>query len=168
MGIVCNALDASGLDPPRLQLEITESVMLDETDGNLRTLQELRHLGVKIAMDDFGTGYSSPGYLGSFPFDKIKVDRSFVSDLPEGKGSLAILRAVVGIGRSLGIRTTVEGVETQEQLHAVNAEGFDEAQGYLFSRPLPAPEFPGLLTDWELLTVVGLPAESGPSGKVTC
>jgi EAL domain-containing protein (putative c-di-GMP-specific phosphodiesterase class I) len=91
-------------------------------------------------MDDFGTGYSSLGYLRSFPFDKIKVDRGFVSDLPDGKESLAIVRAVAGIGRSLGITTTVEGVETKEQLDAVNAEGFDEAQGYLFSKPLPATE----------------------------
>nr|WP_097170089.1 EAL domain-containing protein [Rhizobium sp. AN5] len=119
--------------------------MLDENDSNLRTLQELRALGVKIAMDDFGTGYSSLGYLRSFPFDKIKVDRSFISDLPNGKESLAIVRAVAGIGRSLGITTTVEGVETQEQLDAVNAEGFDEAQGYLFSKPVPAHEIAAAL-----------------------
>ncbi|MCJ8521462.1 diguanylate cyclase (GGDEF)-like protein/PAS domain S-box-containing protein [Pseudorhizobium tarimense] len=143
--IVSDALEASGLAPSRLQLEITESVMLDENEANLHILQELRHLGVKIAMDDFGTGYSSLGYLRSFPFDKIKVDRGFISDLPEGKESLAIVRAVAGIGRSLGITTTVEGVETQEQLDAVNAEGFDEAQGYLFSRPVPAADIPDIL-----------------------
>jgi diguanylate cyclase (GGDEF)-like protein/PAS domain S-box-containing protein len=143
--IVSDALEASGLGPSRLQLEITESVMLDENEANLRILQELRRLGVKIAMDDFGTGYSSLGYLRSFPFDKIKVDRGFISDLPEGKESLAIVRAVAGIGRSLGITTTVEGVETRAQLDAVNAEGFDEAQGYLFSRPVPAAEIPEIL-----------------------
>ncbi|MCF6371308.1 PAS domain S-box protein [Rhizobium halophilum] len=143
--IVSDALEASALAPSRLQLEITESVMLDENEANLRILQELRRLGVKIAMDDFGTGYSSLGYLRSFPFDKIKVDRGFISDLPEGKESLAIVRAVAGIGRSLGITTTVEGVETQEQLDAVNAEGFDEAQGYLFSRPVPAADIPDIL-----------------------
>lgn len=137
---VADVLQTTRLPPARLQLEITESVMLDENDTNLRTLQELRALGVKIAMDDFGTGYSSLGYLRSFPFDKIKVDRGFISDLPNGKESLAIVRAVAGIGRSLGITTTVEGVETQAQLDAVNAEGFDEAQGYLFSRPVPAHE----------------------------
>jgi diguanylate cyclase (GGDEF)-like protein/PAS domain S-box-containing protein len=137
---VADVLQTTGLPPARLQLEITESVMLDENDTNLRMLQELRALGVKIAMDDFGTGYSSLGYLRSFPFDKIKVDRGFISDLPNGKESLAIVRAVAGIGRSLGITTTVEGVETQEQLDVVNAEGFDEAQGYLFSRPVPKDE----------------------------
>lgn len=143
--IVAEVLQKTGLSPDRLQLEITESVMLDENDSNLRTLQELRALGVKIAMDDFGTGYSSLGYLRSFPFDKIKVDRGFISDLPNGKESLAIVRAVAGIGRSLGITTTVEGVETQEQLDAVNAEGFDEAQGYLFSKPVPAHEIAAAL-----------------------
>ena len=145
VGTVADALKASDLPSSRLQLEITESVMLDENDANLKILQQLRILGVRIAMDDFGTGYSSLGYLRSFPFDKIKVDRGFIGDLPDGKESLAIVRAVAGIGRSLGITTTVEGVETQEQLDAVNAEGFDEAQGYLFSRPLPAAEIPGIL-----------------------
>jgi diguanylate cyclase (GGDEF)-like protein/PAS domain S-box-containing protein len=136
--VITKALHESGLSPSRLQLEITESVLLDEDDTNLVTLQQIRQLGVKIAMDDFGTGYSSLSYLRSFRFDKIKVDRSFISDLPNGRESLAIVRAVASIGRSLGITTTVEGVETATQLDAVNIEGFDEAQGYLFSRPLPA------------------------------
>jgi diguanylate cyclase (GGDEF)-like protein/PAS domain S-box-containing protein len=138
--VVKNSLRDSGIAAARLQLEITESVLLDEVDANLRTLQQIRQLGVKIAMDDFGTGYSSLGYLRSFPFDKIKVDRSFISDLPNGRESLAIVRAVASIGRSLGITTTVEGVETHAQLDAVNVEGFDEAQGYLFARPILASE----------------------------
>ncbi|VVE59413.1 diguanylate cyclase [Pandoraea sputorum] len=142
---VADALARSGLAAARLQLEITESVMLDESDANLRTLQALRRLGVKIVMDDFGTGYSSFGYLRRFPFDKIKVDQSFVGDLPEGRESLAVVRAVAGIGRSLGITTAVEGVETQAQLDAVSAEGFDEVQGYLFSNPVPAAEVGALL-----------------------
>jgi len=142
---VSRSLEASGLAPTRLQLEITESVMLDDEENNLRTLQQIRRLGVTIAMDDFGTGYSSLGYLRSFPFDKIKVDRGFINDLPEGRESLAIIRAVAGIGRSLGITTTVEGVETKAQLDAVSAEGFNEAQGYLFSRPVPASEVSKLL-----------------------
>jgi diguanylate cyclase (GGDEF)-like protein/PAS domain S-box-containing protein len=136
--VVRDTLKESGLDASRLQIEVTESVLLDETDSNLHVLQEIRALGAKIAMDDFGTGYSSLGYLRTFPFDKIKVDRGFITDLPTGKESLAIIRAVAGIGRTLGITTTVEGVETQVQLDAINAEGFDEAQGYLFARPLPA------------------------------
>lgn len=137
---VVSALRASGLAPERLQLEITESVLLDPTDRNVGVLQELRAVGVKIVMDDFGTGYSSLGYLRSFPFDKIKVDRSFIRDLPDAREALAILKAVAGLGRSLDMRTTVEGVETQAQLDCAMAEGVDEAQGYFFSRPLPAEE----------------------------
>jgi EAL domain-containing protein (putative c-di-GMP-specific phosphodiesterase class I) len=135
---VCTILDGAGLEASRLQLEITESVMLDECSGNLQILNAIQQLGVKIAIDDFGTGYSSLGYLRTFPFDKIKVDRSFVADLPGSKESLAIVRAVAAIGRSLGIITTVEGVEHQNQLDLITAEGFDEAQGYLIARPLPA------------------------------
>ncbi|ULB10285.1 EAL domain-containing protein [Cereibacter azotoformans] len=137
--VVVSALRASGLPPERLQLEITESVLLDPTDRNITVLQELRAVGVKIVMDDFGTGYSSLGYLRSFPFDKIKVDRSFIRDLPHAREALAILKAVAGLGRSLDMRTTVEGVETQAQLDCAIAEGVDEAQGFFFSRPLPAP-----------------------------
>ncbi len=146
VGVVAAALASSGIDPARLQLEITESVLLDESEHNLELLQELRSLGVKIAMDDFGTGYSSLGYLRSFPFDKIKVDRAFIRDLPSGKESLAVVKAVAGLGHSLGITTTVEGVETEDQLNAVNREGFDEAQGYLFAQPLPASEISKLIT----------------------
>ncbi|MBB5574904.1 EAL domain-containing protein (putative c-di-GMP-specific phosphodiesterase class I) [Rhizobium paranaense] len=142
---VADALSASGLAPARLQVEITESVLLDESEHNLHVLQELRGLGVKIAMDDFGTGYSSLGYLRSFPFDKIKVDQAFVRDLPHGKESLAIVRAVAGLGESLGITTTIEGIETEDQLAIVNAEGFHEVQGYIFSRPLPASEVSKLI-----------------------
>lgn len=142
--VIRNALDASALSPSRLQLEITESVLLGSDDKNLRTLQQIRQLGVKIAMDDFGTGYSSLGYLRSFPFDKIKVDRSFIADLPDRK-SLAIMRAVAGIGKSLGIATTVEGVETEAQLQIIRQEGFDEAQGYLFARPVPASQVRGVI-----------------------
>jgi diguanylate cyclase (GGDEF)-like protein/PAS domain S-box-containing protein len=142
--VIRNALDASALSPSRLQLEITESVLLGSDDKNLRTLQQIRQLGVKIAMDDFGTGYSSLGYLRSFPFDKIKVDRSFIADLPDRK-SLAIIRAVAGIGKSLGIATTVEGVETEAQLQIIRQEGFDEAQGYLFARPVPASQVRGVI-----------------------
>uniref|UniRef100_UPI003F4943C4 putative bifunctional diguanylate cyclase/phosphodiesterase n=1 Tax=Ensifer adhaerens TaxID=106592 RepID=UPI003F4943C4 len=142
---VSTILNDSGLDAARLQLEITESVLLNECEGNLQTLKEIRQLGVKVAIDDFGTGYSSLGYLRTFRFDKIKVDRSFVADLPGSNECLAILKAVAAIGRSLGIVTTVEGVENQNQLELVKAEGFDEAQGYLIARPLPASQALGLL-----------------------
>ena len=142
---VAKALALSGLEAGRLQLEITESVLLDDSVANLAVLHELHDLGVSIAMDDFGTGYSSLGYLRSFPFDKIKVDREFIRDLPDGRESLAVLRAVSGLAQSLGIMTTVEGVETDAQLTAVQAEGFNEAQGFLFSRPLQVADVRALL-----------------------
>jgi EAL domain-containing protein (putative c-di-GMP-specific phosphodiesterase class I) len=124
-------------------------VLLDDSSANLAALRELRQLGVRVAMDDFGTGYSSLGYLRSFPFDKIKVDREFIKDLPHNRESMAVLRAVAGLGQSLGITTTVEGVETPEQLAAVRAEGFGEAQGYLFSRPLCAVDLKAYLASKE-------------------
>jgi diguanylate cyclase (GGDEF)-like protein/PAS domain S-box-containing protein len=137
---VVNALAYSQLPPNRLELEITESVLLGETDANLATLHQLRKIGVSISMDDFGTGYSSLSYLRCFPFDKIKIDRSFVKELSERPDCVAIIRAVAGLGLSLGIATTAEGIETTEQLERVRAEGCTEVQGYLFSPPRPASE----------------------------
>src|SRR5262249_18160834 len=132
------ALAQSGLRPGRLELEITESVLLAENEPTLRTLHELRQLGVRISMDDFGTGYSSLSYLRSFPFDKIKIDQSFVQDLSKRGDSLAIVKAVIGLGQSLGMATTAEGVETADQLDLVREQGCSEVQGYFFSPPLPA------------------------------
>lgn len=129
VGIVNQAVIASGLEPSRLELEITESVLLQHDDPNLMTLHRLREMGVRISMDDFGTGYSSLSYLRSFPFDKIKIDRSFVQGLSNDGGSVAIVRAVTGLSRSLGITTTAEGVETDEQLHCLVREGCHEVQG---------------------------------------
>lgn len=137
IAMVQEALAASGLAAHRLQLEITESVLLQDNVANLTTLHALRELGVKIAMDDFGTGYSSLGYLRRFPFDKIKIDRSFVGDLPDGAESHAIVSAVIGLGHSLCIATTAEGIETREQLERLRDRGCTEGQGYLFSRPVP-------------------------------
>jgi EAL domain-containing protein (putative c-di-GMP-specific phosphodiesterase class I) len=143
---VFSALATSGLSPGRLELEITESVLLQDDDATLTTLHRLRALGVRIALDDFGTGYSSLSYLRSFPFDKIKIDRCFVTDLSRtGDDSLAILRAVAGLGSSLGIATTAEGVETEEQLARVRQEGCTEMQGFLFSPPVPVGEIERLL-----------------------
>jgi diguanylate cyclase (GGDEF)-like protein/PAS domain S-box-containing protein len=142
---VIAALAHSGLSPLRLELEITESVFLAETAANLATLHQLRELGVRISMDDFGTGYSSLSYLRSFPFDKIKIDRSFVSDLAERPDCGAIVRAISGLGRSLNITTTAEGVETAEQLEWLRAEGCNEVQGFLFSSARPAAEIESLL-----------------------
>ena len=132
---VINALATSGLPADRLELEITELVLLQDNEGAFAILHQLRDLGIKIAMDDFGTGYSSLGYLRSFPFDKIKIDQSFIRDLPAKEDSVAIVRAVVGLSSSLGITTTAEGVETKEQLASLTSEGCNEFQGFFFRRP---------------------------------
>jgi diguanylate cyclase (GGDEF)-like protein/PAS domain S-box-containing protein len=142
---VISALAHSRLPALRLELEITESVLLGETEANLATLHQLREIGARISMDDFGTGYSSLSYLRSFPFDKIKIDRSFVRELVERPDCVAIIRAVAGLGASLGIATTAEGVETAEQLERLRREGCTEVQGFLFSPPRPACELAALM-----------------------
>ena len=142
---VISALAHSGLSPLRLELEITETVFLAETEANLTILHQLRELGVSISMDDFGTGYSSLSYLRSFPFDKIKIDRSFIKDLAERSDCVAIVRAISSLGRSLNITTTAEGVETMGQLDWLRAEGCDQVQGFLFSAARPAAEVEQLL-----------------------
>ncbi|AWN47444.1 hypothetical protein DK419_14890 [Methylobacterium terrae] len=136
--VVIAALRDAGLDPRRLELEITEGVLLQDSESTLAILHRLKRLGVRIAMDDFGTGYSSLGYLRAFPFDKIKIDRSFVADLSVRPDALAIVRAVTTLADSLGMTTTAEGVETEEQLAHLRAAGCTEVQGYLISRPVPA------------------------------
>jgi diguanylate cyclase (GGDEF)-like protein/PAS domain S-box-containing protein len=143
---VKDALKASGLPAHRLELEITESVLLQNSEATLAVLHELRGFGVRISLDDFGTGYSSLSYLRSFPFDKIKIDRSFITELATREDSMAIVRAVTGLGKSLGIVTTAEGVETDAQFDLLRQEGCTQAQGYLFSRPRPAAEVENMLT----------------------
>lgn len=135
---VVSALDETGLRPARLELEITESVLLSDSRQNLQILHALRDLGIRIAMDDFGTGYSSLSNLRSFPFSKIKMDRSFTAGIETDPGSLAIARAVMGLGSGFNLVTTAEGVETAEQLARLRAEEFSEAQGYLIAKPMPA------------------------------
>jgi EAL domain-containing protein (putative c-di-GMP-specific phosphodiesterase class I) len=142
---VMSALAASGLSAKRLELEITEFVLLQDSDATLAILHELRGLGVRISMDDFGTGYSSLNYLRKFPFDKIKIDQSFIIDMLHRNDSLVIVRAVIAMGNALGIATTAEGVETTEQFEQLKLEGCTEVQGYLFSPPRPAAEVKGLL-----------------------
>jgi diguanylate cyclase (GGDEF)-like protein len=146
---VMSALAASGLRPDRLELEITETVLMHNNDATLAMLHQLRSLGVRISMDDFGTGYSSLSYLRSFPFDKIKIDQTFVRDLVEKPDSIAIIRAVARLGHSFGMTTTAEGVETQEQLDQMRAEGCTEVQGYFYSKPLPAGEIARLLSGFQ-------------------
>ncbi len=145
LNAVASALSISGLTPGRLELEITETVMLQETDATLATLHELRKLGVRIAMDDFGTGYSSLSYLRRFPFDRIKIDQSFVRDLGKRNDCRAIIRAVTSLSSELGIQTTAEGVETQEQLDTLAGIGCTEVQGYLFSAAVSGADVPDLL-----------------------
>ncbi len=140
MQVIVSALAASGLAPTRLEIEITESVLLHNKEATLAVLHQLRALGIRIAMDDFGTGYSSLTYLQSFPFDKIKIDRSFVKNITEDSSSLTIVRAVAALANGMGMTATAEGVETAEQLHSIASEGCTEMQGFLFSRPLPAAE----------------------------
>lgn len=143
---VKQALATSGLAAHRLELEITESVLLQDSDATLGILHRLHALGVHIAMDDFGTGYSSLSYLRRFPFDKIKIDQSFVRNLAHEKGGIEIVRAVVGLGKALGMKVLAEGVETSEQRDMLQIEGCDELQGYLFSKPRPVQDVQGMIT----------------------
>ncbi len=141
---VITALAVSGLEPERLELEITETVMLDETHSILAILHRIRDLGVGIAMDDFGTGYSSLNYLRRFPFSKVKIDRSFVEGLGQGGDCDAIVAAITDLCSTLGMIALAEGVETEDQLQRLRAANCREAQGYLFSPPRPVSEVPAL------------------------
>jgi diguanylate cyclase (GGDEF)-like protein len=133
---VQKALTLSGLDPARLELEVTESLWIQDTDVVLEQLMRLREMGISIALDDFGTGYSSLTYLWKFPFDKVKIDRSFVMEMESDPKAAAIVRTIVALGRTLNLTITAEGVETQAQARDLREAGYDQAQGYLFGRPL--------------------------------
>jgi diguanylate cyclase (GGDEF)-like protein len=143
--LAMSALASSGLPAARLELEITESVLLQDESNTLAILHQLRDIGVQISMDDFGTGYSSLAYLRNFPFDRIKIDRSFVRDMLTRQDCRAIVRAVIGLAKSLDITTIIEGIETREQFEAAKAEGCDLGQGYLFSKPMPEPNIAAFL-----------------------
>jgi EAL domain-containing protein (putative c-di-GMP-specific phosphodiesterase class I) len=161
---VTDALSETKLPAERLELEITESVLLSNNNGTLATLHALRGLGARIAMDDFGTGYSSLSYLRSFPFDKIKIDQSFIHDLDAGEGaSNSIIKAIIDICRSMGMTTNAEGVETQAQFEELRLEGCDEVQGYLFSKPVPQAEIPELIRRLANLKSIGPQVASIPA-----
>ena len=147
---VINAIASAGIASRKLELEITETALLDDSEETLSLLEQLHDVGVTIAMDDFGTGYSSLAYLRMFPFDKIKIDRSFVSGATNDESGSAIIRAISGLGRSLRLATTAEGVETEEQLELVKAEGCTEAQGYLFGAAIRADEISAFLLRTQL------------------
>ncbi len=143
---ILSALAESGLDPRRLELEITESVMLDAHGSALAMLQTLRGIGVRVALDDFGIGYSLLGYLRSFPFDRIKIDQSFVRGASNDPVGHAIVRAIASLGQSLGMTTVAEGVETDEQMARITADGCTDVQGYLISRPMSPEHIDGFLS----------------------
>lgn len=154
LSLVMDVLKQSGLPAKRLELEITETLLLEKSSQVLATLHALRALGVRISMDDFGTGYSSLSYLRSFPFDKIKIDQSFVRDLAANRDAQAIVRSIISLGMGLGVTITAEGVETEAELSCLRAEGCHEGQGFLFSRARPNAEIISLLkaqrgTDFE-------------------
>ena len=146
---VAELLARTGMKPAQLELEITETLLLQGNESNLQVLRDLRQLGIKIALDDFGTGYSSLGYLQQFPFDKIKIDRSFVQEVTVREESKAVIRAVVGLGHSLNMRITAEGVESREQLDSIAAKGCDEVQGYFFSKAVAATDVTALIAEIE-------------------
>lgn len=143
-----DAMAAAALPPGGLELEITESMVMHSPERAVTTMNRLRELGITVSIDDFGTGYSSLGYLKRFPIDNVKVDRSFIKDLPQDADDAAITRAVIAMAQSLRIRVIAEGVETREQLDFLREHGCDECQGYYLSRPLPAAEFALLLRTW--------------------
>jgi EAL domain-containing protein (putative c-di-GMP-specific phosphodiesterase class I) len=138
---VVSALSQTGLQPTLLELELTESMLIDDTENVLTTVQRLKALGVKFSIDDFGTGYSSLAYLKRFAVDKLKIDRSFVKDLADDPEDAAIVRAIIQMAHGLGLKTVAEGVENATLLDYLRAQHCDEAQGYFFSKPIPADEF---------------------------
>ncbi len=150
--IVLQALTQSGLDPQRLELEITESLFIENVETTLASLHSLRNMGVRVALDDFGTGYSSLSYLRSFPFDKIKIDRSFIEDLLAHKGATAIIKSITSLAEALGMETTAEGVESIDQLDILREQGCNQIQGYYFSRPVPEAQVSAMLAGSSVLS----------------
>jgi EAL domain-containing protein (putative c-di-GMP-specific phosphodiesterase class I) len=157
---VAKLLEASGCDPSSMTLEITENALLQDANAALHSIRALKDLGVHLAIDDFGTGYSALSYLRRFPVDSIKVDRSFIRELPDDRGAVAIVKAICTLGHALEMDVVVEGVERTDQLACVRSLGADHAQGYYFARPLPAHEVPAVLPAG---TFAGYLARAAPS-----
>jgi EAL domain-containing protein (putative c-di-GMP-specific phosphodiesterase class I) len=155
-GLVHRVLLETGLNPDRLELEITEGALIGDFSRAVSILRRLKALGVRIAMDDFGTGYSSLSYLQAFPFDKIKIDRSFIGNLSDNPQSATIVRAVIGLARGLDLPVVAEGVETHDQLAFLTKESCDEVQGFLIGRPRPIDDYCGLTDPTSLSTSYAL------------
>ena len=143
--LVRSILEETGLDPSHLDLEITENMVMNHLSAAVAAMERLKAMGIHLSIDDFGTGYSSLSYLKRFPITLLKIDKSFVRDLPQNAGDAAIARAILSLARNLGLRVVAEGVETIEQLHFMRRHGCHEIQGYLFSKPLPGREMTRLL-----------------------
>ena len=143
--VLCQAMRDSGLPARQLVIELTESILMDDAAAGLAQMHELKTLGVTLSIDDFGTGYSSLSYLKQFPLDELKIDRSFVMDLPGRDADVAIARTVVDLGHRLGMSVTAEGVETLAQLHCLQQQGCDTYQGFLYSKPLAGEQFARIL-----------------------
>jgi predicted signal transduction protein with EAL and GGDEF domain len=161
VGLVHSVLLESGLSPSRLELEITEGVLIDDFARAVSILRRLKALGVRIAMDDFGSGYSSLSYLQSFPFDKIKIDRTFIANLERSPQSAAIIRAVIGLGHGLAMPVLAEGVETKDQLAFLSREACSEIQGYLIGHPCPIDDYAELVGRRPVVAVVSEAARGG-------
>jgi EAL domain-containing protein (putative c-di-GMP-specific phosphodiesterase class I) len=149
-------LDETGLPASQLELELTESTLLEDIDTVVQTLRQLKALGVALSMDDFGTGYSSLSYLRRFPLDVLKIDKSFISDLPDNRDAITLTRTIIAMAGSLNMKTIAEGVETAGQLAFLSTNGCDAMQGYYFSRPLPVAGMTALLREDKQLDVAGL------------
>jgi EAL domain-containing protein (putative c-di-GMP-specific phosphodiesterase class I) len=154
--LVRRVLDETGLPANQLELELTESTLMQDTDNVVQTLCQLKALGIALSMDDFGTGYSSLSYLRRFPLDVLKIDRSFIADLPDNRDAMALTRTIIAMAVALNLRTIAEGVETQGQLAFLSANACDAAQGYYFSPPLPVAGFTALLREGKRLIAADL------------
>lgn len=151
---VAKVHEGTGIAPHRLELEITESVMLEDAASALTTMNQLKALGVRLSMDDFGTGYSSLSYLRSYPFDGIKIDRSFISELDQSQSSEAIVHAIVSMGHALSLTVTAEGIETVAQLGKLTELACDQAQGFYLGRPMSPLLFQQVLADAQVASVI--------------
>ena len=166
--MVRNSIEAAGIDPAQLCLEMTESVLMNDTEDVLTLLNELKAMGIRLAIDDFGTGYSSLSYLHRFPFDTLKIDRSFVERVTSPSGEATLARTIVQLGQGLGVTTVAEGLENPEQYEALRRIGCNVGQGFYISKPVPASEATSLLnneSDVHRLTQVRADDADKPEGE---